>query len=491
MNLPILNKTFVDNGVTLREQENFQHFLFKDLNFKDRKEAISFFRSDFRGVKIENVQFYKNNFDRADFINSYITNTSFDKCTFGTDFSNVIFNKVKFNSNVEDTCAFYNCSFIDCFFEKENVINTTNRNSKYLRCEFSNCTFEKNSFDDIHYTQTTFKEISFAEMGAYNLDFTSCNFESTIVDPDYLGSYMIKETDLKGLNYSYRGREIPLTGEIQVDLQTLSRFYIENRRFYEAFNTVLLSNSYNKFGDSIKTFFENILHLILKDEHELRRTEQLTRIIKILIFYSDSQVIDSSDLFFIIGILDNTIIPFESINDKILFNNNLQVLKDTIQTNLFELIKWNFELTKITYAEIEIDEADFPLFRTSLSEFYISLDKEYGVCDIEPGYEIIGTRKGSLIVELAGYAVGLYCLATIAKSIMSKAMEIKMEYAISQKTTQLLLSDKSEAIAEWEKKVIIARRIQKKPSDELFQKAHPLVKLMKSFHIFPNTSFKG
>jgi uncharacterized protein YjbI with pentapeptide repeats len=491
MDLPILNKTFFDTGNALREQENFQHFLFKDLNFKNRKEPISFFRSDFRGVKIENVQFYKNNFDRADFINSYITNTTFDNCFFGTDFLNVIFHKVEFRNNMEDTCSFHNCSFVDCAFESETVINTSNRNSTYSNCHFSNCNWEKNSFEDIHYIQTSFKNISFAEMCAYNLDFTGCNFENTSVDPDYLGSYLIKKTELKDLNYIYRGQGISLTGKIEADLETLSRFYFSNHRYYEAFNTVLLYSHYNKFKESISGFFERILHLITQDKHYLRRTEQLNRLIRILIFYSDSALIPSKDFYLIIGIMENFSIPFESINDKILYQNNLQLLKETVQTNIFELGIWDFDSVGITYAEIEIDEDDFALFKTNLAGFYDSLIEEYGITDFGTGYEILGTRKGSLIVEIAGVAVGIYGLATIAKSILAKVMEIKMEYLITHKNIELLVSDNFKDMKEWEKKVIIARKIQEKPSDELFKKAGPLIKLMKSFHIFPNAFFKG
>ena len=42
--------------------------IFENLNFKNENSIVSFFRCDFRGSSFKNVHFYKNIFDRADFI---------------------------------------------------------------------------------------------------------------------------------------------------------------------------------------------------------------------------------------------------------------------------------------------------------------------------------------------------------------------------------------------------------------------------------------
>lgn len=489
MTLPIKDKLFADTGNSDQGERNFQHFLFKDLDFTGRSEPISFFRSDFRGVKVDNVKFYKNNFDRADFLNAYVLNSTFLDCFFGTDFTNVIFNNVKFVGNKEDTCAYYNCKFINCLFEEETIINTTNRNSTYVSCIFNNCTFKQNSFEDLHYSTSSFDSVSFADMGAYNLDFTSCNFNQTIVDPDYLGSYLIKDSDIKGLEYRYRGKVLTFTGEIVDDLRMLSIFYLENQRFYESLNSILIANQISNTEVHITSLFEKVIELINEDTHELRRNQQFEKIITMLVFYSDSKIISPENLFFIIGLLHGDQIKFNSLADRLKYRSNLQLLEDTVKSNLLELGIWNFDPKQIIYSEFEINEEDFEVFKTEISGFIAAIENEYGF-DHNISFEIVGTRKGSLIVEIVQYAISAFCLATIAKSLISKIIEIKMEYKISEKTIMLLETGSMDDIKNWEKKAEIARRIQKKPSDEIYKKANPLLKLIKSFNIFPNTFFK-
>ena len=491
MSLPVSSKIFVDSGSSERESENFQHYLFKDLNFKEREKPISFFRSDFRGVKIEAVKFYRNNFDRADFINAYIKDTEFEECYFGTDFSNTIFTNVQFTQNKEENCSFYNCHFLNCMFDRELVSGTTNRNSVYASCSFIECDYGKNTFDDISYESCDLKRLSFAEMGSYNLNFSSCHFEEVIVDPDYLGSYLIKESSLEGLKYSYRGTPLELSGNIIEDLKTLSLFYLNSNRFHEAFNTFLLYAHYSNQELSIFPFFGKLIGQIISDEHYLRRIEQIDRIIKILMFYSNSKVLPKNICFQLIGQIEIMNVSFEKIKDKIHFNNMLYLLKETVESELFELGGWN-ELNplEVIYAEVEIDDSHLEQFQSELNLYVYAMAVEYALLE-GADCKIVGTRKGSLILEILGASIFIYSLASIAKSIISKGMEVKMEYKIAQKTEDLLLGSNLEQMNDWSKKVDIARKILKKPSDELLQKGTPLVKLMKSFHIFPNTIFKS
>ena len=209
-----------------------------------------------------------------------------------------------------------------------------------------------------------------------------------------------------------------------------------------------------------------------------------------LVFYSDSWALYYEELFFIIGLLESDKIQFESLTSRLKYKSHLQILEDTINSNLFELYLWNFDPEQIIYTEIEIDENDFEIFQNELLKFLSDAEIEYGVDHTNGSYEIIGTRRGSLIVEIAQYAVGAYCLATIAKSVISKGMEIRMEYKIAKKTTKMLETGSIDDLKKWEEKVKISRRIQKKPSDELFLKATPLIKLMRSFNIFPNAFIK-
>ncbi|MDR2166407.1 MAG: pentapeptide repeat-containing protein, partial [Clostridiales bacterium] len=66
----VRQKRFASTGSTSREKEDFTYTLFENIDFMQDDSPVSFFRSDFRGAKFVNVIFYRNNFDRADFISS-------------------------------------------------------------------------------------------------------------------------------------------------------------------------------------------------------------------------------------------------------------------------------------------------------------------------------------------------------------------------------------------------------------------------------------
>ncbi|MDE6606915.1 MAG: hypothetical protein K2K54_04055, partial [Lachnospiraceae bacterium] len=59
------------------EKQDLTYQIFKDLDYTKLMYKTSFYRSDFRGSKFENVTFYQNNFDIADFINNMFINVEF------------------------------------------------------------------------------------------------------------------------------------------------------------------------------------------------------------------------------------------------------------------------------------------------------------------------------------------------------------------------------------------------------------------------------
>ena len=81
---------------------NLSYIKFKDIDFSIYK-PISFFRSDFRGSRFENIKFQNNYFDRADFIGSTFINCQFINVNFGA-------------------CEMKSCFFVDSVFEHLNVI---------------------------------------------------------------------------------------------------------------------------------------------------------------------------------------------------------------------------------------------------------------------------------------------------------------------------------------------------------------------------------
>lgn len=476
---------FTDNGESDRSSENFQHHLFKDIDFEQRADPISFFRSDFRGVKMEGMKFYHNNFDRADIINAFITDSQFKECQWGTDFVNTMFTQTGFIANMFDTCTIHNCYFEHCKFTDERMVNTSNRDSTYKSCSFKNCTFEMNTFNDLNYTDCKFNKVDLSNMGAYDLTFENCRFNQLTVNPDYFGSYLFKNTPIEDITYAYRGSNVALSGNMRDDLQSLALFYQEKQRYYEAFNTTLLFRYYLGESVSVTIYFQNIVKLILSDTNNLIKQEQLGRIVKVLIFYADSEIISADEIFYFIGYLKEINVDFFSLKDRLSFINNIDLLAKTVEAYIFDIRMispaLNFEQV---YAEIQIEETDLENFKTEFDSFFSTVMQESGKPAVM-GYHIVGIRKGSLIVELIGYAIGFYVLATILKSSVGKLLEIRMEYQLFQKAHKLI-DEEINTINDLSTKTPAIRKIMSQPADEIFKKAKPLSLLMKQFHIFPN-----
>jgi len=478
-------KHFADNGETDRSGENFQNQIFANIDFKNRPEPISFFRSDFRAVKMDHMKFYYNNFDRADIVNGHIADSTFNGCKWGTDFINSVFTQSVFTGNLMDTCTIHKCYYKSCTFENERIINTSNRESSYSRCNFNNCSYEMNSFNDLNYSKCSFRSVNFANMGAYDLNFDKCNFKDVVMDPDYFGSYLFKDTAITDIKFAYRGKEFKLAGDMHEDLQSLALFYLENARYYEAFNTTLLFRHFAKVPVSIINYFETLFGLINGETNSIIKQEQIIRIVKTLIFYTNSDVLSPDELFYFIGYLKDIKIEFFSLTDKLMFFNHIDLLAKTVEAYLLDFPPSNIkEDFRQIYAEIQIDEENFDEFKIALDGFFREFMIESGLSE-ESGYQIVGTRKGSLIFELVGYAVGLYTLATILKSTVSKFFEIRVEYSIALKA-QKLINEDVKTIEDLKKVAPVARKILATPSDEIFKKAKPLTNLMKQFHLFPN-----
>ncbi|WP_255155426.1 hypothetical protein, partial [Ferruginibacter sp. HRS2-29] len=260
-------------------------------------------------------------------------------------------------------------------------------------------------------------------------------------------------------------------------------------RLFEAFNMTLLYRYYSKKELSIVNYLGNVLDRVATDNHELRKSDQIQRIIKALIFYANSNIISLEETVYTIGQFENKSVSFDSLQDQLQYQNNIYFLKQNIESLLFEEKDFiNIDPLKEIYCEISIEERYYEEFKLLLNEYFNSVSNGYGIPELS-NYNIIGTRKGSLVIEIIGYAIGIYVLITILKSILIRTLEIKVEYTIYRKTHQLL-EDNKMSLKDLEGDINIVRRILNKPSDEIVTKAKPLSLLMKQFSVFPNTLVK-
>ena len=136
-----------------------------DIDFSLYK-PISFFRSDFRGSRFENIKFKNNDFDRCDFIASTFINCHFSNVDFGACeikacfFINCVFKKCIFdNTSIQESV------FEKCIFNEQHIlVNMKNCGMKYS--QIINCTFERSTTEKIEFESCMIENTDFATIMA-------------------------------------------------------------------------------------------------------------------------------------------------------------------------------------------------------------------------------------------------------------------------------------------------------------------------------------
>jgi uncharacterized protein YjbI with pentapeptide repeats len=423
---------FADNGESKRECENFQRFIFKDIDLSHREDPISFFRSDFRGTKIVNVHFSRNNFNRADFVNSIIMRSSFTGCKYGTDFINCLFEDVKFTDNQQKGSSIIGCVFENCQFEKESFTDTTMRNCEFNNCSFLNCVFEMNTFDELSFTSSKFSNINFANMGAYNFYFVDCIYDNFNIDPDYLGTYLFKNSFLREITFYYRGKLVRLDLDYIDVIYGFIQLYGKAGRYIEMFNLIILYNYLSGSMDSLQTWFINIMEYIFKNNNTLENKNNIKKIFTILVFYINSNMIQKEDYFYFVMILEDLFNKVNNFEEKLIYFNQLNTLKANIEKNF---LNWGesipFNSNTNLYIELTIDDSKKDLVLGLIDSSIQKIGKEF--YDNTPNaslYNIVGFRKGSLVISIISTVIIIYTLITYLKKCSKDVMITYFNYKV-------------------------------------------------------------
>jgi uncharacterized protein YjbI with pentapeptide repeats len=221
--------------------QNFQDYIFENINLSNDEKPKSFFRSDFRGVLFDNSVFYHNDFSRADFINVVSDGSKFTECEFaGTEMYNTQFLNSVFQLNAFKNLTFTNCNFLKAKLAGNSFLGATLRNCTFVDSELIDCSFERSSIDNITFRESAVRNVDLSNMFAVNLYFANCSFEKVTVDADYLGSYCFQGKMPDDISWNYRGKEFDLKTDRTSLLQSFSNFYYERGRVVEFLNTNIL-----------------------------------------------------------------------------------------------------------------------------------------------------------------------------------------------------------------------------------------------------------
>lgn len=469
-------RRFHDTGNPKREKENFHGLLFADLDFSKSIEPISFFRSDFRQVKVQNVGFFGNNFDRADFIDAYIASSSFTACQFGTDFLNTYFDRVTFSGNSEDTCTIAQCVYNKCTFHRELFKNTTFRTCKFIECVFEDCIFEMNTADEIAFESSEFHRIDFSNMTAVNFAFSNCIFFGLKIDPDYLGTYFFKGQPPEGISYSYKGEELQLGSEYTDALQAMVEVYVNENRYFEAFNSAILFNTFGNRGKSLRAIFKWVVNAVL-DEPPIRRINSLSRLIDALVFYSDSEAIALSDLFFMIGLLTEVPLISMPLTQRLEMESRLGFLKELTKENLFAPDSSRLANERQICFEVVADEGVKDAVDKNLRSFFQAVSRSLG----DTNFQILGIRHGSLIFECVATGAAVVLFTNCLRLASSNLIRVALEFRFSAKYFELLESARTtEQVA---KVYNSAKSLMSPPTKEASNFSNDLAKLAKEIRI--------
>jgi uncharacterized protein YjbI with pentapeptide repeats len=484
MNELVESHKFYDNGEEKREEENFQNYLFKNIDLRVSEKNISFFRSDFRSAKIIASHFYKNNFDRADFTDSYIEDSTFSECYFGTDFINTYFRNVRFQENIFETCTVHDCYFDTCEFTKDKISGTGYKNCVFINCKILNSEYEMNTLTDLSFANSEFISICFADSNSQNLDFKNCVFSGFTIDPDCIGSYLFSKTELHNIKFKYLGKAFSISDEMSTTIQSLQNFYLEKKRYPEFLNCILIYDSLVKSNRNISEVFKAALQKIMLDDHSLRKRSNISNIFRLLKFYSDGNMILCVDFCNIINTLENTDCTSLSMIDMLEFKNQVTTIKALFENSLLDETSGKLlDDKRPMYLEIKTEEEDYPEVNELLNSIFTQVRDEYFPGnEVSEIYQVVGLRKGSLYVDIIGYTGAVMALCTAIKSLI----KVYVLYNFSKAVVNLI--DKDKKTNDLKKAAEILPILMRGTSDNMRDYATRLSRRMKSIKIFPNSA---
>lgn len=465
-----------------RSNESFQGVLFMDLDFLQAQQPISFVRGDFRRAKIDNVHFWKSDFDRADFIDAFVRLSGFESCQFGTDFLNTYFDGVHFSRNHSDTCTITDCVYENCTFLGETIINSTLSACRYKNCVFDSCDLRMNTADSLAFSKCTFRNVDFSNMTAVNFQFADCQFENVRLDPDYLGTYLFKGSAPDNIHLTYRGESLQLNAEYLSSLEVLMDSYATATRYYEVFNCAVLYNYLAQRGKTLLPLFRGVIHSI-NGEPAFIRKHSAERIIGLLSFYADSPAIDTNELFALVTALDDIALEEISLVDRLQIESKVSFLKNWIQAILLQWQSPRPPEAGRLYFEVTIEESDRSKVKVFLKGFFEGQANE--AADVV----VLGERHGSLILECVGHGAAVFSLAICLREISSTLVRIVLEFQLSAKYIRLLRD--ASTVKDVGKIHREIRPLLNPPSARSYENARKLAECLKELRIFSESAVKG
>ncbi|MEO5373033.1 MAG: pentapeptide repeat-containing protein [Alphaproteobacteria bacterium] len=386
MVLPAYPKSFAQGEDPSRWHGSFQYVHFIRIDTRKYDTVPSFYRSDFRGARLEQCHFSSTNIDRSDFVGSIIDCCTFDKVYFGnsgicnTTVTSSMFVRVRLNAGEISRSYFQNCTFEGCDF-----FNTTAFDVRFERCSFTDCSFKGAGFENITFEQCRFVNADLADMTPYNFMFKGCDLSGVKFSLDYIGSYLFDATSISKVMYKYLDTELDISELDEVTSRALLENFETNRRYPELFNLYIYISPSLRHMPNLARAAIRALNGALRHPHVIESNESLKNIFRAIDFHFSVGQFRIPELLKVLQWIRSKAVVIADFEKSYLLDE---------RANYFEKL--------LTFGRYPAEYlSDTELYKTpAIVEFvFEGLDREIGIDEVRKIFGVIDTVGGGLGVE--------------------------------------------------------------------------------------------
>lgn len=420
------------------EKKDLSYRVFKDLDFEDLG-PISFYRSDFRGSKFSTVIFQNNNFDLADFIGCTFLNVEYRNVIFGNcEIKNCFYKKCQFYNNSYSDSAIHNATFEKCIFEDE-TFRFTMFDCTFINCQFLNCVFDQCTTEHLTFIDCSFLKTEMSTMHAENFKFSKCVVRDTFLGACFLGTYLIKNTDMNLLSFKYRGEIVNIEdGFFETFIQNL--FY--QHRFFEYLNLLILS----KKTKTIEKDFIETFPMIMSEKNANIRNYNISSIIEMLRFYYNTELLPFFSLLKIwdyLQSLDSSydLIPKDSL---LVFKESLFKLSYTVsQMDFDESYVLSIPSDDSCKFTIHCNDNSFDTVLAYIESLLHYANHKLNNTYVDPLYSIVEQKKGSVFITISTSLLLGLLAAKVVRQIYGAFCDIRIRKAKTKQAIKLIEESKN------------------------------------------------
>lgn len=451
---------YMENG---QEHEccSFTDSVFKDLDYSQYKDPISFFRSDFSRSRFYSCTFNRNSFGRADFIDVLIKNTEFDSVDFGSCLlKNALLEKVIFSRNSYRGIAIQYSCFRKCVFRDEDFI-TNMYHCEFHECTFINCTYKKSSLDSNTFSNCEFIKVDMSECIAENLKFRSCSLRDVFLGANLWTTYLYRDTDIYSFGFKYRGKQVDIwNGNPALFIGRL----LQKQLFFEYFNVLIIGDLVPEYGFACE--FERLFPQIMTLSTPQRK-RTIIKILDMLLFYQNYQKLPIGEYLSVYAYLHQMNWGDTPFDEVLIYNARLFKIQKSMEQLDFDLsyIR-SFPSDAICISKYHINCDDATIAREYLENAFNSANHLLcGDVYSQPLIKVINEEKGSVILTIASAAVLALLVSYVAKKVMHNLHSIQIEHGIKKQILKSLTGGGAD-ISDIKKSCALAQKLDLLPNEK-------------------------